>query len=442
MTLDLKYDTPLCTAFLVALAERSRRLPLDLQLRCLIYEAEAADELCETLIDLMPRVRSLNLSAPELTSKPWSDLLSAQAPILEYARLGCIFEAAWRGRDARTLSPGLFGGYAPALRHICLDGVQLAPIGNTLALRGVDSFSQLRVYTFDAAVLRPILRACPGLRRLTALPTMHYKADGLAMAFPPECLPHTLWLSGRSRVEEVVQQLCGAIPGLRAHVSFLANEEHEDWSLTELLLAHDYNALPISLSIAWTPTHAWKREGDTSSSVLALHVNGQPVAFDVSLGLFSAALKRVPFVIWVSHLTALAAPSDIWYAIAQCHLPHLRELELFLPMDPCWPLDAQSRIYEPLALTLFRLTAESPIANDAQCGVRVKDVLEFLRTTISLKTLTVLVLRGVTVLADGDPQLTLPASILLQREDRPAFPWDVAPEPWCMQFPEKEAVAV
>ncbi|EJD48865.1 hypothetical protein AURDEDRAFT_161798 [Auricularia subglabra TFB-10046 SS5] len=441
--LDLKHNTSLCTGFLVALAERSRRLPLDVQLRCRVYEPEATDDLCEVLSDLMPRVRSLDLSVPELTSKPFGDVISTQAPILEYARLACIFDRSPPlASTVETLSPGLFGGHAPALRHICLDGVQLAPIGQTLALQTVHSFTQLRLWTFDATVLRPILRACPRLRCLTALPTMRYDSDALTSAAPPECRLHTLRLSGQPCAASVVQKLCAALPELQTYVSFLATGEADEWRLRDLLVAVKCHAARITLSVAWTPTNAWKRENDTSSSVLALYINGQPVALDVTLGPFTATLKSILLADWLAQLAALAAPSDIWYTIAQCRLPRLRELELFLPIEPCWPLDAQLRTYEPLALTTLCLTAESPLVDGARCGVLFKDVLEFIRVTISLRTLNVLVLRGVTVLADEDSKLGLRASVDLRREDRPDFPWDVSPEPWCTQFPEAEALEV
>lgn len=420
IVLDLDFSPELWAPTFSFLADRSRQLPLIVELRCLSQHPDLS-EYISPMAHVMPRVRSFSLHARGIADGEWDALICCPAPTLETLRLVESFDTVSVTPEACYLPRELLSRLAPILRHVHLDGLSV-PVGGISALAAVESLVQLRTWIFHGGNINVIIRSCPALRSLTIIPTVYYMTGSLDQVGLHR-LDH-LRLGGRAGCAGLLRHAAFESVSRRC-VSFLRDV---DASATELEYLLTTQQPRRAMRVEWSHIRAWEADDEEVRPRLAIELDGQLLAVDVSVDLLSQVTKGLLSPsLWTASLETLAVPSDIWHVVSQCPLPALRELDILVRPDNT-TIDSFEVLALKLAVRTVRIEAERP---SPDCFICPRLVSDFLGATVARSSMQQLVLRGVELLEDGKAELH--GLVAVAREDLPTRE-AVTEEPWYWVF--------
>lgn len=319
------------------LLDRSGSHPLSLHLRCLPDPSpQSAAQQQEQLFALqralllvqkhMPRMRSLFLTAHGVSM--WLPLLAQRAPLLEEF---CILDT---GAGGPPLPADLFDGFAPRLRRLQVDNVDL-PDQDTPALRRVtdlvlhDSLSQRDMLFISAHM--------PRLRRATLLGSFVHK---FATRAPQEVALRVLQHDTAHRAIyafPAATTLCISCAGV------------SDQSLTDSafhkILDYQVSAVVRTAELRWTKVRGSVPElgsGKTGEVRLSLLLNDSPALVDVELAALLATLEAADIAPIMREVCRLTIPIELCAVFASVEMPQLTELTILVCNQKSQPINKPS----------------------------------------------------------------------------------------------------
>ncbi|KZV98141.1 hypothetical protein EXIGLDRAFT_832407 [Exidia glandulosa HHB12029] len=428
IVLDMTYVAPeRWSPTLLSLAQRSRQLPLSLELRYIPPDRVLdLSEYIAPMEAILFRVECLSLHAEGIGEGRWNAILCSPAPLLTTLRLVDAWVRPTFAPQETNLPHDLFSSHAPLLNYVLLDGLTL-PEDGAAALATTSSLVQRRVYSMSGPDVHKLFRICPRLRSLTLLPTVYLPFAGTLQA-----LRHTL--------EALHLGACYESSTLYSSATFASIPqrclifrgydqigERELSALLEREVAH-------SLRVEWGTVLSWADD----EAQLAISLNGKLVAVDVYMSMLhyaAVSLRSCPA--WTGMLVTLAVPSDIWYMCSPWSMPALRELDILVRTEHADLESSHSHSGDDrLTLRIMRIEAET----SSSCSVTAQSILEFLYDTVAIESLEQLVLRGVEILDDG-AKAELHGLATVTYEGVPLRA-EVHEDPWYWIFDEDEALSV